>query len=121
MAYPLFLLGAGFNKDAKKEAGIIVGHSIYKGDYEIECGYPLIDELYQICFHDMKRNSSISIEYLFADAIKKGEFKPLQRLYNTIMEADYYIINKLLQDKPDTNCYSKFFKEQLVSGLSCNS
>ena len=45
MTYPLFLLGAGFNKDAKKEAGKIIGHCFYKGDYEIECGYPLIDEL----------------------------------------------------------------------------
>jgi hypothetical protein len=92
MANTLFLLGAGFNKDAKNEAGKIIGHSIYKGDYEIECGYPLIDELYRICFHDTKRNPTISIEDLFADAIKKREFKPLQRLYNTIMEADYYII-----------------------------
>jgi hypothetical protein len=121
MANTLFLLGAGFNKDAKNEAGKIIGHSIYKGDYEIECGYPLIDELYRICFHDTKRNPTISIEDLFADAIKKREFKPLQRLYNTIMEADYYIINKLLYDKPDTNCYSKFFKEfQEASFLTFN-
>ena len=110
MTHPLFLLGAGFNKDAKKEAGKIISHSIYKGDYEIECGYPLIAELYQICFPDMKRNSSISIENLFADAIKKREFEPLRRLYKTIMKADDFIINKLLFDQPDTNCYSKFFK-----------
>lgn len=121
MTYPLFLLGAGFNKDAKKEAGKIIGHSFCKGDYEIECGYPLIDELYRICFHDMKINSSISIENLFAEAIKKRELDPLKRLYKTIMEADYNIINKLLFDKPDTNCYSKFFTNfQEASFLTFN-
>src|SRR3972149_1849849 len=121
MAHPLFLLGAGFNRDAKKEAGKIIGHSIYKGDYEIGCGYPLLDELYKICFHDMKINSSISIENLFAEAIKKRELDPLRLLYNTIMEADYFIINKLLSDQPGSNCYSNFFKDfQEASFLTFN-
>lgn len=117
MAHPLFLLGAGFNKDAKNEAGEIIEHSIYKGDYEIECGYPLRDELYRICFHDKEINASISIENLFADAIKKRELEPLQHLYDTIMKADYFIINKLLSEKPDTSCYSKFFKNFLEASF----
>ncbi len=40
MSNPLFLLGAGFNKDAKNEAGEIAG---------VNCNYPLVDELYNIC------------------------------------------------------------------------
>lgn len=50
MKNPLFLLGAGFNKDAKREAGIILGQSIYIGEHEIECEYPLVNELVRICF-----------------------------------------------------------------------
>ena len=39
MSNPLFLLGAGFNKDAKSEAGEIDG---------VDCGYPLVYELYKL-------------------------------------------------------------------------
>lgn len=121
MAHPLFLLGAGFNKDAKEEAGKIIGHSIYNDNYEIECEYPLVEELYKICFPNEGVNSSVSIEDLFDDAIKRRDFKPLCHLYDMIMKADYYLIPKLCSDQPDTNCYSKFFKNfQDASFLTFN-
>ncbi len=113
MSIPLFLLGAGFNKDAKKEAGEIEG---------VDCGYPLVQELYNTCFPDNEINSSISIEELFANEIKRRNYKPLKILYDTIMKADYYIANKLLLDKQcSKNCYSSFFKDfQQSSFLTFN-
>jgi hypothetical protein len=38
----LFLLGAGFNIDATREAGPVYGNSIYIGQHQINCGYPLV-------------------------------------------------------------------------------
>lgn len=113
MSIPLFLLGAGFNKDAKKEAGEIEG---------VDCGYPLLQELYKTCFPDNEIKSSISIEELFANEIKRRNYKPLKILYDTIMKADYYIANKLLLDKQcSKNCYSKFFNDfQQSSFLTFN-
>ena len=50
MTEPLFLLGAGFNADAKSEVGPVFGESIYIGWHEVECGYPLLADLWRICF-----------------------------------------------------------------------
>ena len=65
MRYPLFLLGAGFNKDAKNEAGKIEG---------INCDYPLVDELYKTCFPSADMNSSVSIEELISDDINSNNY-----------------------------------------------
>jgi hypothetical protein len=45
----LFLLGAGFNIDATREAGPFYGNSICAGLYEIQRGYPVADVL-KLCF-----------------------------------------------------------------------
>jgi len=110
MKNTLFLIGAGFNNDAKQEAGKITGHSIYNGEYEIQCGYPLLNDLRRICFDKEIVEEGNSIEERFATALKEKDYKPLRRLYDTLMEADYYLIPKLLPhgDNPN-NCYAKFF------------
>lgn len=103
MSSTLFLLGAGFSKDAKKEAGKIEG---------VDSDYPLVHELYKMCFPDKDTDSSESIEELFDAEIKQNNYEPLKKLYDTIMKADYYLANKLLLDnKCNNNCYKKFFKD----------
>lgn len=97
MSNPLFLLGAGFNYDARKVAG------------SIDCAYPLKNDLYKVCFPDKKNDPSSSIEELFNDSIKKQNFDPIRILYDSIMEADYYLIPKLHQTP--SNCYMTFFNK----------
>jgi hypothetical protein len=110
MKHPLFILGAGFNKDAKQEAGLVKGHSIYKGEYKIECGYPLLNDLFRICFEKESPDEVISIEEHFLTALKEENYKPLRCLYDALMEADYYLIPKLLPDGDNpNNCYARFF------------
>jgi hypothetical protein len=111
MESPLFLLGAGFNNDAKKEAGNTKGES---------GGYPLVSDLYRLCFP--ANDSSISIEELFDDALKKNNYEPLKKLYDLIMKADHDIAGKLLFEKEySKNCYSKFFNDfQQSSFLTFN-
>lgn len=109
MSNPLFLLGAGFNYDAKKVAGTIVGESIYNGEYEIDCGYPLLNDLYKTCFPNKNIDLSSSIEELFNDQIKKHNFEPIRLLYEKIMKADNYLIPKLNQNH--SNCYTDFFNQ----------
>jgi len=113
MSSTLFLLGAGFNKDAKKEAGKIE---------VVDCGYPLVHELYKICFPEKGISSSVSIEELFDTEIKRNNYEPLRKLYDTIMKADYHLANKLLLNKEcSKNCYNKFFNDfQQSSFLTFN-
>jgi hypothetical protein len=109
MSKPLFLLGAGFNYDAKKVAGTIAGESFYCGKYHIDCGYPLLSDLYKICFPGKENDLSRSIEELFDESIKKRNYEPVRHLYDKIMEADYYLITRLNQTP--SNCYTTFFNK----------
>jgi hypothetical protein len=109
---PVFLLGAGFNRNAKRHAGTIIGHSIYCGGYEIECGYPLVADLARICFGRESLSETESIEELFAAATQEKNFDPLRRLYDSLMEADYRIIPRLLPGHGKLgNPYATFFDQ----------
>lgn len=111
MKHPLFLLGAGFNKDAKQEAGPVIKEHFYMGEYKIDCQYPLLNDLIRICFEKESVGAGISIEECFATALKEKNYKPLRRLYDTLMNADYYLIPKLLPDGDNpNNCYARFFE-----------
>jgi len=68
MTKPLFLLGAGFNRDAKKEAGTI---RTSLGDI-VECDYPLLEDLKEKCFSKESYSENISVEQNFANALKQG-------------------------------------------------
>lgn len=94
---PLFLIGAGFCADAKALAGSIRGESIYIGEYEIDCGYPLVADLPGICFPDASPAvSAEQVERRLADALRTRERGPLQRLCDALMKADYYLASRLL-------------------------
>lgn len=105
----LFLLGAGFDIDATREARPIIGNSIYHGQYEIDCGYPLIADVLKLCFELDALPAGKSVEELFAEAEKAGEYKPMELLVDRLMEADYRIAQKLATSA-SSNSYREFFK-----------
>lgn len=102
----IFLLGAGFNVDAMAESPPIYGHSIYIGEFQIKCLYPLLWDLPRICFEVDTLDQPV--EELLAQAQSDGKWKPLERLARTIMHADYYLGQELTKDGAQ-NSYSKFF------------
>src|SRR5216683_5115903 len=91
----LFLLGAGFYIDATREAGPFYGNSIYVGRHQIDCSYPLVADILKLCFGLDKTTEGKSIENLFADALQRGDYKPMETLVDRLMKADYYIAQRL--------------------------
>lgn len=102
----LFLLGAGFNADAKSEAGVISANSFY-GGYPIDCSYPLVAETSRLCFGLSDIPPGKSIEDLFAEASERDDLKPMEKLSSRLMEADHYLAMRLSSSR---NCYSHFFE-----------
>jgi hypothetical protein len=103
----LFVLGAGFSVDAASEAGnpiaLSSGHP---------AKYPLVRELVKSCFGMDSIPPNKSIEDLFQDSIDKGEKKPLETLYDMLMEADYYISPCLKKGgSHQNNVYTKFLRD----------
>lgn len=105
----LFLLGAGFNIDATREAGPFYGNSIYVGRHQIDCSYPLVANVLKLCFGLDKTTEGKSIENLFADALQRGDNKPMETLVDRLMKADYYIAQRLATAET-SNSYRKFFE-----------
>lgn len=105
---PTFLLGAGFNADATAEAGAIFGESVYGERYQIHCGYPLVGETLHLCFNLDTLPDGQSIEDLFADALARNDYDPLEKLADRLRAADYYIANRIASDEKP-NCYRRFF------------
>ena len=112
MGNPLFILGAGFNKDAKREVGQVMVRNMYSIEYEIQVDYPLVYDLYKICFGLEGSEQDISIEEMISNAISENNYQPLKKLYDKISKADYYLAYKLanFEDK-SINCYLKFLSE----------
>lgn len=104
----LFLLGAGFNIDATREAGAFYGDSIYVGRHQIECSYPLIADVLKLCFGLDKTPEGKSVEDLFAEALRKNDYKPMEKLVDRLMGADYYIAHRLAT-AGKSNSYQRFF------------
>lgn len=97
---PLFLLGAGFNADAKIESGAIDG-----------VAYPLAGDLARICFGLSSLSEGQSIEDLFHEAQKRDDRDPVRRLADFLMKADYDLLERLLPCfGAERNCYSRFFE-----------
>lgn len=108
---PVFLLGAGFNADAKGEVGTVYGESLYNEKYEIKCGYPLVDDLARICFGLSCSPIGQSIESLFQESIDAGEHEPMNRLSYCLEKAEYYLVQRLLPARgAKPNCYARFFE-----------
>ena len=105
----LFLLGAGFDADAAGEAGPIYGNSIYVGSYRIDCSYPTLADVAGLCFGLDNVLVDKSIEEMFADAIEQGNYDPLRKLYERIMEADFRLAWRLSSPE-HPSCYREFFE-----------
>ena len=120
MCEPLFLLGAGFNYDAKIEAADkTIQKSTYVDKYENNSEYPLLADLFEICFPNVKNDTFTSIEELLNTSIENNNFEPIQRLYNKIMDADCKLVPKLIENQ--SSCFYKFFnKFQKSSFLTYN-
>jgi hypothetical protein len=104
----LFLFGAGFDIDATREAGPFYGNSIYIGRHQIACSYPLVSDVLKLCFERDQTPEGKSVEDLFAEALQRGDHKPMDVLVDRLMEADYYIAQRLAAaEKP--NSYRRFF------------
>lgn len=80
----VFLLGAGFNIDAGSEVGSLATER-----------YPLASDLAQICFDLEELPPEKSVEDLFQEAIDANNKVPLDRLYERIIDADFYLTRHL--------------------------
>lgn len=108
----LFLIGAGFNRDAQEIAGPIMGESIFVGRYQINCRYPLLKDLWQLCFPETSPvDHTNSIERHFQLALERNDWEPFKRLYLELMKADYYLVPALLEKPRSDNCYAAFFDD----------
>lgn len=106
----LFLIGAGFNADAAGEVGPVYGNSIYDGRYVIDCGYPLVADVARLCFDLDQAPIEKSIEDLFREALERNDYRPLNKLSDRLMEADYRLATGL-SSSDETNCYRDFFQQ----------
>jgi len=102
---PTFMLGAGFNADAQS----YVADSVALPS-AIRCGYPLAVGLARVCFELDQPPIDRSIEDLFEQARRAGDSKPMQRLADCLMAADYHIAAGLIPEfGAAANPYSTFF------------
>ncbi len=93
----LFLVGAGFDADAKRQAG------------SVHCRYPLVGDVALLSFGLAQAPFGKSVEDLFAEALEGNNYAPLQKLYDRLMEADYALAWGLARsDRSD--CFSEFFR-----------
>lgn len=100
--FPLaFLLGAGFNVDTGLEVGSLE-----------TARYPLVLDLAKVCFGLDALPVEKSIEELFQDAIDAKNAAPLDKLYDLIMEADYYLTPRLSPGgKRENNAYLRMLQD----------
>lgn len=103
----VFLLGAGFNRDAGFEAGQTM--PLPSGR---PAQYPIVSDLLDMCFETNALPPKKSIEDLFQDSIDAGNRKPLETLYEILMEADYYISPHLRHGgSHEDNVYIRFLRD----------
>src|SRR5260370_15332681 len=95
----VFLLGAGFDIDANREAGS--SHNDYS--------YPLVADVLKDCFGLDKTPEGKSVEDLFAGALQQRDYKPMEALVERLMGADYYIAQALATAEK-SNSYRRFFE-----------
>jgi hypothetical protein len=100
MPNPLFLIGAGFNADAAK-AACSFGHCSPGYCYPTLCELPSLFPECNFQHH--------SIEECFAEAIKENNRKPLERMCDLLIEADYYVASRLQAGEQEVkNAYLAF-------------
>jgi hypothetical protein len=94
MKDPVFIIGAGFGVDANETLK----------PTETDVGYPLVSDLWSLCFPDKKPSKSIEEE--FQKAIDCGDNGPIEKLACWICRTDYWLTKKLI--KQPSNYYFKF-------------
>jgi hypothetical protein len=104
---PTFILGAGFNADATAEAGPLFAEGLYRGRYQIDCSYPLVNDTIQLCFGP--KTTCASVEHLFSEALERGDYEPIRKLAERLRYADFRIANALASDE-NANSYQTFFR-----------
>lgn len=97
---PQFILGAGFNADAFREAQL-------DRESDPDCHYPLLNELEEICFDQGTSDHNLSIENRFKEAVNIEDFEPIKKLSLRLQKADDYVGRKL---RSGENCYLRFFE-----------
>lgn len=106
----VFLLGAGFNRDAADVAREAVQIMPLPSGRPVQ--YPLVSDLLDICFGLDALPPHSSIEDLFQISINKSDRKPLNALYEVLMEADYYISPYLKYGgNHNVNVYTRFLRD----------
>jgi hypothetical protein len=110
-APPFFILGAGFGYDAKAAVGSARSPRDWPPNDDL--GYPLVSDLWRICFPGEKPRAGTSIEARFQEAMQKYEARPVEALCNRLMISDYYLAWNL---RGTQNCYVDFL--QRFSGSS---
>ena len=103
-----FILGAGFNADTTVEAGPLFTPSLC-GTYQIDCSYPLVGDAIRLCFGLQELPYGKSVEDLFSEALKRGEYDPIDKLADRLRYADLRIATALARDEK-LNCYRSFFE-----------
>lgn len=103
----VFLIGAGFNRDAAGEAGKTEADLL--PSFERPYQYPLVNDLLKVCFSREEFPLDRSIEDLFQESIESGNREPREILYEWLMELDYYIAPHLRRGgSHENNVYRKF-------------
>lgn len=107
----IFILGAGFCVDAASEAGNPTG-------VQGPAKYPIVSELLKVCFAKDSLPPEKSIEDLFQECIDKNNREPIKRLYDILMEADYFITPNLkMGGSREENVYMRFLDDFPISPL----
>jgi hypothetical protein len=96
---PLFIIGAGFNVDANVEAG----------EVPLSSAYPLVGQLAETCFGLKTLPPGKSAEQLFHEAISFHRSAPIDKLYDALMQADYFIGGRVSAGQT-SNSYLTFLK-----------
>jgi len=120
MKTPVFLLGAGFDRDARQCAVRATVAHMDIGPCKFGCDYPLADGLARLCFGEEPSSHSGTVEEMFAEAIAGNDREPLKKLYKALMKADNYIVPRLLpggdnQDNPYATFFQRFRECQFLT------
>lgn len=102
---PVFLLGAGFNADARRQLQC----APYDRSSPLpDDDYPLVNQLAEICFGLPEPPTDRSIEDLFLRAEQEQDLRPIEMLVDHLAMADMNVACQLaLLDHRDS--YSRFF------------
>lgn len=100
MENAVFILGAGFNADARRHINTI----------DEIVSYPMVDDLASKCFGLATIPRGTSIERLFQNAIDNRERAPLDNLCLSLMKADYYLSDPVAHGEKETPFYREFLQ-----------